>query len=355
MGLQAKEIESVLNTAPFRNRREAVGWQSVEAALDTTEGFDPVLADMVHMKYRPNYLIGIGFGRILDYTRAFYDENLKGVLCIDVSPKVVATGRLVRSIIEESKSPSDFVKLVQDERALRARANGIQPEEGISYAMSTLSRLFTTETQKKVRINSILPFKKSDLIDFIKNELFGRYSIPEMLLQNYDFFRKLTIEGRLGIVEADITNPNFLQGVKNSLRSYEISNVVVYVSNAIDEVTAYKKLPVCQNLHPANGILLLRDAATYGVMDEYNGEPVKYEISQADGMWKRSVMLRDRGRGSYIKVYAVGNVKPKVEVMYARSSDQLSDIDNPQRLENAKRSAIDFFQRTDSYAGFSGS
>lgn len=76
-----------------------------------------------------------------------------------------------------------------------------------------------------------------------------------------------------------------------------------------------------------------------------------YNIYKQDGSWKRDVTLKYGS--AFMIVSAIGNALPNVEVMYAKSSQQLSDTNYPQRLENAKRSAIDFFQRLEPSAGFS--
>lgn len=338
-----ERIESRLDRVEFHNRREGKMWATVEAALDTTEGFDPVLTDMVHRKYNPRYLIGIGFGRMLNEI-ALHGESLQKVICMDVSPQVVATGRLVRDLLVENKNPVDFIRMVQDKKALNTRAGKIKPEEGVGFAISAISRHFA-----EFRIKHALPLLK-EKIDISQSGPDTGYFIRATLLQNYDLFRRLSLEGRLLIAEADVTNPDFLQSVREQLPYYDSSNVVVYISHALQSLPP--ELFVYEKLNPSEGKLLLKDAATYNIIGIHNGEPVKYRIDQKDGEWKRDIGLIKYGENAYIGVSAIGNTASNAEVVYMSRSQKLSDEENPQRLEDAKKSAVVFFRQLELYAGF---
>ncbi len=60
--------------------------------------------------------------------------------------------------------------------------------------------------------------------------------IGVVLLQQYKLFRKLAIEGRLGILESDIRNVEVLREI-TELEGYHFDNSVIYLSNLPNSFT----------------------------------------------------------------------------------------------------------------------
>lgn len=339
-------VEKTLDKERYHDRRQGTVWYGVEAALNTTEGFDAILAGIVQKKYRPRYLIGIGFGRMLNEI-ALHSESLQKVVCVDVSPQVVATGKLVRDLLIGNVNPVDFLRMTQDKDALRAKAGELEPQDGVEFAVSTIYKYFA-----EFQVKRALPLLKGEIkyrTGKVNVDMVDSYAITATLLQNYDLFRRLSLEEKLLIVEADITNPDFLQNVREELPSYDSSNVVVYVSHALQGLAP--KLFVYEKLNSGGGTLLLKDATSYNIVVKHGDEPVDYRISHQNGRWKRSALIK-HGDISML-VSALGTAAPTVQINYRNYSQWNEFSNNPQFFEQARESALILFHKLELHAGFS--
>tara|TARA_Y100000031_G_C8228169_1_gene389474 strand:- start:850 stop:1905 length:1056 start_codon:yes stop_codon:yes gene_type:complete len=344
--MRAEQLERIIGTVELHNVAVAADHAFEIAALNTTEGFDPVLTRMVGDKHSFKYLIGVGFGVLLNHTTAFHDENLEGIISIDISPEVVAMGRTVRLLLKESDNPSDFVKLARDEEALKSRLSLIEPQEGVEYVAQNLPRLFTGEDIEKVLHKPRFSFRKGNSFDPL---LLGN-PCPAWLLRNYELFRKLALEGRIGIFEADVTDPNLLKGIRDNLDSYNTSNSIIYLSHALDGGTLSvkegfeKSLPVYELIKPADGFILLKSSTKYFIPFNLNGGVETYDIVRAGNEFMRSTGVTEDGRMTEISV--VGNKPLKV-------SNNKMAIDGLSRTPDAQiKQVLMNFQRLEYSAGF---
>jgi hypothetical protein len=350
--MKAEQLERIIGTVELHNVAVAADHDFEIAALDTTEGFEPVLTRMVGDKHSFKYLIGIGFGVLLNHTSAFHDENLEGIISIDVSPDVVAMGRAVRELLKECEKPEDFVKLVHDEEALKSRLSLIEPQEGVEYVAQNLPRLFTGEDIEKVLHKPRFSFGKGNSFDPLQLP----NPCPTWLLQNYKLFRKLALEGRIGIFEADVTDPNLLKGIRDNLDSYNTSNSIIYLSHVfgvdplgvgtLNEISE-KSLHVYELIKPADGFILLKDSSKYFIPYNLNGGVETYDIGRQGNEFRRITRVTEGERETEISV--VGNKPLNV------SNEQMEIGALPRTPDAQIKQVLMNFQRLESYVGFQNS
>jgi hypothetical protein len=211
------------------------------AALKTNEIWEPKLAEAVKHA-NPQYLIGVGFGNILTQVLLFKPGNLKGFFSVDISPNVVAVGRAVRHLLKVCETAEDFVRIVKDETSLE---NELEiPNLKIKTMVIACLRkrvhfydsyIYNVPKRERTQEELIELINGTRSMFYVQKESETEHKIyhPDtlaVLLQNYPLFRRLAIEGKMGILESDVHNKEVLQEIRK-LKDYNLGNNVIYLSN----------------------------------------------------------------------------------------------------------------------------
>lgn len=200
------------------------------------------LLEKVRAEFESGYLIGIGSGNLLSHLPAFPNSEPKGIISIDASELVVSGLRVLREFLKLCPTRKEFSKSVR---------NFIAGEMPPVYPASIdLRPYFGYFVYWKGHQAKLRPYGKQKGYNPLHEPMVAVWNpdsrrleldaslttgpdIPGFVLQNYEIFRRLAIEGKIGVVRRDFRDKTFLRQIPN-LDQYGSRNHVVYLSNAFD-------------------------------------------------------------------------------------------------------------------------
>lgn len=219
--------------------------------------------DRVRLQFEPGYLIGIGSGNLLSHLPAFPNSEPRGIVSLDVSELVVSGLRVLREFLRLYPNREEFLLGIRN--FLRGELPSVYPvSEALRPNFNSYFEYFANwKGDPKKRINRMGSY---DPLYEPKTAFWNRLSrrtelevdltagpdIQGFILQNYEIFRKLAVEGRIAAIRRDFRDEEFL-GLVPSLDGYNSCNHVIYLSNAFDR----QKIPdIVETIKPSGKTLI---------------------------------------------------------------------------------------------------
>ena len=226
---------SISELPPFIN--EAGG---AAGLLSTNEDLpDSIIPQVRQPENAPNgYIFGAGVGDILSMPLLYPEgQSPKAILCVDIVPEVVLTGRIFTQLLSEA---SDFRTLnlqVRNDQALRlAYEQTVSSEvnEEVRNRLKTVSPEQVIKGLRSVIEREYLPtqgYKQS--VPFNHTQ---RMSVLAVIRDKFALLHNLAKDGNIGVGYADMTNKAVLDLVK-AMPNFSSSRNLIYMSNVIDHLT----------------------------------------------------------------------------------------------------------------------
>ena len=228
---------------------EGEQWAETRAILRSNETYKPEVGQIVRKAFNPRFFIGIGFGNSLNHIPDFFvPSQLEGMVFIDMSSDVIDTALVVRELLKQNKTPRQFMQTITDSDALKEQLNSISLQNR-SNSLDFIPGKFWNWDNNLHQPGFDTPLIKrtpEDVEDIITSKVnrFHRGPSPIKrdiiqadsgitIMQNYALFRKLAVDGRMGILRADITDEK-LKDLKK-MRGYKKGPIVFYGTNLFSE------------------------------------------------------------------------------------------------------------------------
>jgi hypothetical protein len=210
--------------------------------LMTNENLAEDLVERIQRDERSpdGYVFGAGFGNILSMLLMYpADRDPKALLCADVLPEVVLTGRMFVNLLatkpvvgfdafwHDRARNEDLLRSCYDKAVLMER-NQIVQDRFKELRFDDVHRYL----EQAVSFD-LLPFRGLKLQ---KGDPFERIAVIAVIRDRFEQLTKMAEEGRIGIAFADITNPKVIEVAKNMPGFLDLKNIV-YLSNIVDHIT----------------------------------------------------------------------------------------------------------------------
>jgi len=203
--------------------------------LWSSEVADPGFFESIRAENPNGYVVGTGAAMTLALVTCFKKENPpKGIVIADIQPEVIAFGKLLVGSLAKAKTRNDFERdfLSISEEEYRSRVKNIIDKE----KDKELKRRYKKRKPTFLYIDWHLGYyrhgpnylveKKVQLVDIIR-----------IVLNNFDLFHNLAVNGNIAIAFVDFTDPRFINAIKDLPDFRSVKNLI-YSSN-IEQVSHF--------------------------------------------------------------------------------------------------------------------
>lgn len=236
--------------ALFQTRLSALDAQDLPPVLNESAGANGLLAtnedlpETVINQVRtsesaPNgYVFGAGFGNILSMPFLFPEgQNPRAILCVDVVPQVVLTGRIITHLLANSDTYFQFRSQLRNEEIMRSAYQGVIDSEQNSLVRERLRS--TSFEQCTHDLQDIIAREFPPQTGIRQKEQLSqstRLNILAVLRDNFDTLHTLAAQGNIAVGYANMINERTLETVR-AMPGFDNARNIVYMSNVIDHLT----------------------------------------------------------------------------------------------------------------------
>jgi len=210
--------------------------KGVSAILDTNEKVPVGFFEAIKEKNPDGYIVGVGVGNVFSLLNCFQEENTpKGMVLVDVNPKVVVVGKLLVDSLKHSETPSDFsnsfFRLPTDK--LQEHIREIIEREENADLKQRLENVPQKDWEKV--IGDIQGWASMDE-EYARSLLEkGNYEGVVTILSKFNVLREMARLDNIAVIYSDFTNPALIDSVRD-LPGFKGSRNIIYMSNIVDHI-----------------------------------------------------------------------------------------------------------------------
>lgn len=212
--------------------------RGVPAIIGTNETVGRSFFEAIQAKHPDGYLVGVGSGSAYSMLHVFEDGvTPKGMILVDIDPKVVAIGRLLIQNLNDSNTAADFrrnffgmpeeVFNQQLQKMIVAERNLALRRRWEATNADTWHKVWTDLSKREA-----LEWEDIRAYEYEGQNI----DVVGAILAKFDILKQLANEDNVTTVYADFTSPEFIEAVR-SLPGFDSVTNVIYFSNVVDHIT----------------------------------------------------------------------------------------------------------------------
>lgn len=201
---------------------ELPGWPAI---LRVGEMADAGFLEGLESKAFDGYLVGVGAGTLLSLVKGFGKLKPKGILVVDVNPKVVAFTKVLSDALVAAQDTDEFVngffqqsEQAHEKKIKRALMANHNPQfQHQASLMSSMEQFHDSPAEIWGELKYVL---RGDMIP-----------VPAIIVDEFETLQGLARNNNIVSTYGDISDPDLVDVVRR-LPGYETSTNVIYVSSA---------------------------------------------------------------------------------------------------------------------------